>query len=294
MARTDNLTNFLTDIANIIRQKKVDGESNCIANEILNAKIEANTFDDEIIELPSYRNLNGEHRNYIFDAIQMSENPITSIDFQNTQPIILGYDAEFLFAGYDTLQSILNLDSLQTYSCLSFKQMFSGCGITSLNLGFNTDSAVNFYGMCQSCPNLESVEIGFDAREGKDFSNMFQGCENLSSITGIDMMSTSNGIDFSFMFQDCRSLTSLDLGTWDLSNAKDITNMFNLCTSLEFLNVSQFEFSNIENTNSCLADINTNCEIIVKDDTEKNWVLNNYPELQNVKTVAEYEASLNE
>lgn len=117
------------------------------------------------------------------------------------------------------------------------------------------------------------------------------------------------------MFGDCANLTSLNLKDieitcseyyYDEATGKNVYgsvgSCFSGCTSLEFLDIRGITFSSCTQPNdeaiySCLgADyyeenrVPANCLIIVKDDTERNWLLNYYNNwFTNIKTVEEYE-----
>ena len=68
-------------------------------------------------------------------------------------------------------------------------------------------------------------------------------------------------------------------------------NYFIQASHLEFLDIRCFILSGITSTPSnAFNSVPANCEIIVKDDTEKAWMNTKFPNLTNVKTVAEYEA----
>jgi hypothetical protein len=67
-------------------------------------------------------------------------------------------------------------------------------------------------------------------------------------------------------------------------------SLFRYLTKLELLDVRKGKFSSTNLTSIHFADIPANCLIIVKDNTERNAILNKYrSDLTNIKTVAEYE-----
>lgn len=68
--------------------------------------------------------------------------------------------------------------------------------------------------------------------------------------------------------------------------------MFEYCTVLKHLDIRNIEFSNVSasNTSLLIANVPKDCEIIVKNDTEKQWFSNKWNAWTNVKTADEYEA----
>lgn len=107
-------------------------------------------------------------------------------------------------------------------------------------------------------------------------------------VSGID---TSNVASISSCFSSCAKLKEIDISMWNLSNLSAFGNLFYNCTSLEKCDVRNVLFSNytISSRRGVFNKVPDNCLIIVKDETEKAVVLNNFQNLTNVKTVEEYE-----
>lgn len=296
MARTNNLTNYLTDIANAIRSQKYE---NLEISQLLNEnppKIQANSYDtimNSIKKHCSREDLPQKSNNIIIDYV-MNNNLLTDIDFSSNYTIISDPYGEFLFRlmQLDTITG-LSTDYINTSNCTSFRSMFEDCNaLQSLDISFDTSNAEIMEFMFSYCTNLQSLTLDINTENCIDFIGMFEGCNALETITGIENFNVSNAISFQYMFDECNALTRLDLSSWTPTNLVDIRYMFSGCSSLEFLDVRNFEFSSLDSyyTENSFNNINSNCEIIVKDNTEKSWFTNNYPQLQNVKTVAEYEA----
>ena len=132
--------------------------------------------------------------------------------------------------------------------------------------------------------SLESIQ-GFDTNITY-CSWMFNYCEKLTSINTTGW-NTSNVIDMSGMFSGCSSLQTLDLSGFDTSNVTNMTAMFRYCSSLTHLDIRNFTFKSGVSTNVMFASVPANCEIIVKSQTEKDFILNIRSDFTNVKTVAE-------
>jgi hypothetical protein len=63
--------------------------------------------------------------------------------------------------------------------------------------------------------------------------------------------------------------------------------MFYYCTSLEKIDIRSMTFDNVTNQNMAFYQVPNDCEIIVKDNTQKEWITSRFTNLTNVKTVAE-------
>ena len=129
-----------------------------------------------------------------------------------------------------------------------------------------------------------------DISEATTFGYLFSSCSNLTNIN-IKDWDTSNIESMDGMFYGCKNLTSLDLSGWNTPKLKSIGYMFYNCTALTKLDIRNFDFSNIEVDQYASNYINA-FSIIVKDDTQKTWITSKFSKLTNVKTIAEYEASL--
>ena len=226
MARTNNLSNFLTDVADAIRTAEGSSET-----------IEASTFDTRI------EALSGGGASYA----------PSYISFAN-------------FNGSDLSYEVGNLDTSNMTSMFSMFDMCSS--VYQLDLSnFNTSNVVYM-------------------------SNMFSGCQELSSVD-LSSFDTSSTEVMDYMFQDCYNLTSLDLSSFDTTSLVGTQGMFSGCSGLTFIDIRGFDFENIQDYVDMFSGVDTNCEIIVADSTAKDWMTNNFSEMENVKTVAEYEAEQN-
>jgi surface protein len=115
---------------------------------------------------------------------------------------------------------------------------------------------------------------------------MFYDCKN---ITGLDLsnFNTSNVTNMSYMFRGCKNITELDLSSFDTSNVTNMSYTFRGCLKLTVLDIRSFDFTKVTSFSGIFGSVPTDCEIIVKDETAKAWVLDKRSDLTNVKTVAE-------
>ena len=123
------------------------------------------------------------------------------------------------------------------------------------------------------------------------YGSMFSNCINLKEVDlkGVTKGKASN---CGAMFNGCTSLKIVDLSTIE-NQSFSSQNMFYNCTSLEKIDVRNFDFSLSTNFSGMFTNVPANCLIIVKDQTQKDWINTNFSNLTNVMTVEEYEASLN-
>ena len=107
-------------------------------------------------------------------------------------------------------------------------------------------------------------------------------------LSGINSSKTRS---FDSMFSNCVNLKEIDVSVLSFDSASTARSMFYGCTSLEKIDIRNFEFTQMLSNyrTNMFTGVPDNCLIIVKNETEKNQVLRNYPNLTNVKTVSEYE-----
>jgi surface protein len=211
--------------------------------------------------------------------------------------------------------------NLDTSLFTNMSNMFYDCGkITNLNLNhFNTSNVTNMYCMFSKCKALTTLDIsGFDTSNVTNMSYMFNECENLvfpdlshfdtSDVTNMSYMfqycfynatskgeldlsnfNTSNVTNMSCMFNYCRYITRLNLSSFDTSKVTNISNMFQTCSNLTYLDIRNFTFDKVTSYSGMFNNVSSSCLIIVKGDTEKQWITSKFTSLKNVKTVAELE-----
>lgn len=177
------------------------------------------------------------------------------------------------------------------------------------NIITNTDTSkvIVMNNMFQNCINITSLDLrGFDTSNVTTMNNCFAGCSSLNSIN-VSNLNTSNVNSIASLFFNSSNITSIDLSTWNTDNIETINYFVYGCSNLRFLDVRTMDFVSIMNlgktnyqtifgnTSIQSSLIPANCEIIVKDITQKNWFRNHtyagINRLTNVKTVAEYEGS---
>ena len=239
MARTNNLTDFLTDVADAIRT--AEGSSETIQASDFDTRIEA--LSGGGADLSEYFNLNPTassikaHNNWARDNF-VNGNSISTLTL--TIPIVSTiYTLGGLFRGW-------------TYS--SIPEIVFSDNIT-------------------------------------DMGNMFNGSVSITQIdlSNANMSNVANSM--SGTFSNCSSLQTINFGsTHPITKVTNISYIFSNSSQLRKIDMRLFDFSNVTNSTNAFAGVPNNCEIIVKDDTQKNWITSRFSNLTNVKTVAEYEA----
>ena len=166
-----------------------------------------------------------------------------------------------LALAFDSCGSLINIDAskLNTTNVTNMSYMFYFCtSLTSLDLSsFDTSNVTNMYWMFYFCTSLTSIDLSsFD---------------------------TTNVTDMSEMFCYCTSLTSLDLSSFNTTNVTYMNGMFDNCTSLTSLDLSNFTFDKVTDYTNMFRNVPNNCEILVKSQTEKDWITSKFTNLTNVK-----------
>ena len=193
------------------------------------------------------------------------------------------------FYQYSGTELDYELSNLDISNITSMASMFYYCSkLTSLDLSnFNTSSVTKMSNMFYGCSSLTSLDLSsFNTSNVTNMSYMFNNCKSLTSLD-ISSFNTSSVTNMKQMFYYCSKLTTLDLSSFNTLNVTDMQQMFFGCSSLTTLNISNFDFTNVRATTQMFYNVPSNCLIIVKDDTAKNWVLNQNSSFTNVKTVAE-------
>lgn len=230
MARINNLTNFLTDVATAIKTKKGDS-----------TPIPASDFDTEIANLPSG---GGGDSDY----------------FQTTDVIPL--------TGSNNARTIQNLRS--------WVGQYAMKKLPNLNLQVLGGSYGCQYAL-SVCPNLEEVtmnSIDFITNNARTmFKGLFYNCKKLKKVD-MSSLNITNPQNFSLVFKGCSALERAEIA--GIKGVSDVGELFSGCTSLSYIDISGIDLSACTNTNTMwggqTGNVPTNCEIIVKNSTEKTFV----------------------
>ena len=214
-----------------------------------------------------------------------------------------------------------NLEPVTVATTSEFKTIFNN-KTRFIPMKVNTTEMTSMSSMFNYFTLLQEVNLsGFDTTNVTSMSSMFSGCNALRNID-VSTFNTSNVTEMSSMFSACKAITRLDLSNFntskvttcgylfdgcsaleyiDLSSAtfdvlgnvqyagKGSYDMFRNCTSLKYINISSWDLANISqycNTSRMFNTIPADCEIIVKNQAAKDWILTQRSDLTNVKIKA--------
>ncbi|MGG5343975.1 bacterial Ig-like domain-containing protein [Enterococcus sp. AZ192] len=172
-----------------------------------------------------------------------------------------------LFSKFPNLESIENLELLDTSQATLMNNMFSMCPkLRSLDVStFNTSSVTDMGGMFAYNPGLVSLNVsGLDLSRTWFLNLMFAECSSLKELDVSSFRTPVNGMGSMFaMFRDCSSLEYLDLSGFDMMKINSNINREFLAgtTSLTKLKLgSKVRFTNVE----ALPDVPTNTQYTEK------------------------------
>ena len=210
MARTDTLTNYLTDVATAIKTKKGD-----------NTPIKASEFDTEIANLPSgggavieitdasylfYEGARTEYLNeilslcknvtsakYMFYMCKLSELDLSNFDTSEIE------DASYMFSNNMTVQKY-DLTGWDTSKVKKMTRMFySNTNITDLVM-LDASSVQNISGVCDSCIDLTNfggfmnLGKGFATTAGENSSSLKLNLSSSNQLTEQSLINVLNGL----------------------------------------------------------------------------------------------------
>lgn len=226
MARTNNLTNFLTDVATAIKTKKGN-----------DTPIPASDFDTEIIDLPSGGGLD-------WSAIGYSEAPqIITNEYNYSKQIYDNWDSTLsLVERFYTDRKLVIMPLVDTKIGGFATNMFYGCWSLEEIPLLDFSNVTNCTSMFMNCSKLKIV-ANLDLSNVTNCSSMFYGCSVLETIPNFN---TSKCENMTSMFNSCAKLKTVPL--IDTSKCTTMRTMFIGCYELE--NLPIFDLSALSSSNS--------------------------------------------
>lgn len=245
MARIDTLNNFLTDVADSIREKKGSTE-----------EIPAANFDTEIESIPSgggvdindyfkttitNDNRAGWGRGGMLKKIppMVVDSTVTDLsslfeDYAGTYiPSITGTSQVDTFSNmFRRTSKATTFPDIDTSSGILFNSMFQYSAITAVP-NLNTSKAQNISSMFGSCYGITEMPL-FDTSSVYDMNEAFYYCNN---ITTIPQFNTSNVQEVQETFAACAKLVTIPL--LDFGKVNKIRGTFSSCPNLA--NVGGFQ-----------------------------------------------------
>ena len=127
------------------------------------------------------------------------------------------------------------------------KLTIAGNGAGKIMANANSSNAFYNFSKVTSISGLNLL----DTSNVTNMRGMFGGCRTLTSVGNLAGWDTSKVVDMSWMFYYCYALTSLDLSGFNTSNVTDMYSMFNYCRMLTSVgNLSGWDTSKVTNMSS--------------------------------------------
>lgn len=202
----------------------------------------------------------------------------------------------FYQANCDISEFVKQIDtSNMTRMCNMFSNIMIGnTDISLLDLShFDVSNVTTFYQMFASSTGIRRLDVSnWDmsacGNTEQQLQQMFGGMSNLIEL---DLSTWKNFKPQSLYnwFYACTSLERLDLSSFDTSELKDVRQLFRNCNKLKYLDIRSWTFDSISSSyaGAYWASIPSTCEIIVKDEAAKTYVLTQNSSFTNIKTVVE-------
>ena len=197
------------------------------------------------------------------------------------------------FKGCETLETISDLEYLNTAKVTDMGNMFYGCSaLKSLDLtNFNTANVEFMYYMFEGCSALKSLDLtNFNTAKVTDMSFMFNGCSALTSLD-LTKFNTAKVVNMGNMFYGCSALTSLDLTNFNTANVTYMDNMFNGCSALTSLDLTNFNTAKVTHMNNMFEGCSALTTIYASDKFVTDNVSNGSDMFTGCKSLKDYSDS---
>lgn len=193
MARTNTLGNFLTDVAEAIREKKGTSDT-----------IQASQFDTEIANLPSGSS------DLDWQAIGYNTRPqYINDDYDHAKEIYDNWDSSITNLGskFRGDKNLVIMPLVDTINATNMQYCFGDCSnLKSIPL-LDTSNVTNMSYMFTNCDFLQYVPL-FDTQKVKQTNYMFSSCDLLSTVPLLDLSAVTNVQN---MFSGSGNLTDTSL-----------------------------------------------------------------------------------
>lgn len=233
MAKNNNLTDFLTDIANTIRTKKgttlainpqdfsseIESIETGVDNPLIaNNDTEMNTYLNDTKYLNMYVKFTGQSETYVtgetYKIVEEDADPTQYEPVGSTlslKDILNIRNGQYLFYNCitltdDQLNSIIKFDD--TENVTNMESMFRSCFLTTIPL-LDTSNVTNMEDMFNNCSELTTLPL-LNTSKVTNMDSMFYMCQKLTRIE-ISKLADSNS-SFAYL---CYSLKTLIIRTMD-------------------------------------------------------------------------------
>ena len=229
MSKENNLTDFLTDVADAIREKKGTTEKinpQDFSDEIKGIKtstsmwtghvdvegLKAIGWDDDDIAYFQEHGVNwmeeDDEYHKVSDDNKALYGVLTADNIQEYKdrivwlPKIDFSKKEYAGGTFSRCSNMIGLPLIDTSNCLLMMNFFLDCYSLTCVPPLNTSKSTALNGFCKSCYSLVFVPQ-IDISASKSIYGMFQSCYSLQYIPYMD---TQHVTDFDYIATDCKSL----------------------------------------------------------------------------------------
>ena len=223
------------------------------------------------IDLSGFDTSKVVNMSHIFDGCSNLEN--VDLSNFNTSNVI---NMEGVFQNDTNLKEIKLGDNFKTNKVTTMLAMFASCSsLKRVDLSnFDTSNVTTMQSMFYKCENLELLDLSsFKTNKVTNMYCMFAYCTSLKTIN-LTSFDTSKVTTMQSMFLLCKSIEMLDLSTFTTDSATNIMYMFDTCSSLKSLDIRNASFSSVSKNTSAFNVVNSNVVVYVKNDTEKEFIIN--------------------
>lgn len=231
MARINNLTNFLTDVATAIKTKTGDSTA-----------IPASQFDTKIANITTGHLDNTEYTeaNDDLDDILEGSTPITIYppdwseigysnapqnildDFTYSKNIYNNWDSSSTSFSFVNNTDIIYMPLVDTSNVTSMNSTFRGCSNLSFVDSLNTSNVTTMSQTFQDCKLIKRIPL-FNTEKVTTMYQLFSGCTNLKNVPQFDTKALNAYGSFTNMFKSCTKLTEDSLNNI-MAMCKNATN----------------------------------------------------------------------
>lgn len=263
----------------------INNQEEIITNQETTLEEINQVINDKILVVPKYK---PRALSFFYYTGTDLDYEVNNVDTKNLTTM------KYMFQNCTNLIS-LDLSGWDVSNVTSMGSVFAGCtNLTSLNLdNFDTSNVTSMGGMFNGCRGLTSLDVSnFDTSNVTDMSSMFSYLTyNTKQDINLDLsnFNTEKVTTMYAMFNYCYYITKLDLSSFYTPNLTNTGSMFQTCMKLTYLDIRNFTFDKVTSYSGMFNNIPKDCLIIVKGQTEKDWVLAVRSDLTNVKTIAELE-----
>ena len=87
------------------------------------------------------------------------------------------------------------------------------------------------------------------------------------------------------MFYNCTSLTNVNMSNFQVSTTSNVNlyRMFNGCSKLTSIDIRKINFAKVNGFYNMFVGVPDDSEIIVMNETQRNWILGKFSNLNNIK-----------